>query len=39
VRDVIKDEKLASELALAISRLQAAEYVAARVAFLTGGVT
>ena len=39
VRDVIKDEKLASELALATNRLQAAEYVAARVTFLTSGAT
>jgi hypothetical protein len=39
VRDVIKDEKLASELAMATNRLQAAEYVAARVTFLTGEVT
>jgi hypothetical protein len=38
VKDVIKDEKLAGELAVAINRLQAAEYVAARVAFLTGKV-
>jgi len=37
VRDVIKDEKLGSELAMAINRLQAAECVAARVTFLTGG--
>jgi len=39
VGDVIKDEKLATELAMAVSRLQAAEYVAARVTLLTGGVT
>ncbi len=39
VRDVIKDEKLASELALATNRLQAAEYVAARVTFLASGAT
>ena len=39
VRDVIKDEKLASELAMAINRLQAAQYVAARVTFLIGRVT
>ena len=39
VRDVIKDEKLASELALATNRLQAAECVAARVTFLTSGAT
>jgi len=38
VRDVIKDEKLASELATATNRLQAAEYVAARVTFLTRNV-
>jgi len=38
VRDVIKDERLASELATATDRLQAAEYVAARVTFLTGRV-
>ncbi len=34
VRDVIKDEKLASDLALATSKPQAAGYVAARLAFL-----
>jgi hypothetical protein len=34
VRDVIKDELLAYELAGAINRLQAAEYVAARLALL-----
>ena len=39
VRDVIKDEKLASELALATNRLQAAECVSARVTFLTSGAT
>ena len=39
VREVIKDEKLAIELAEAINRSQAAEYVAARVTFLTGWIT
>jgi hypothetical protein len=34
VRDVIKDELLAYELASAIDRLQAAEYVAARLALI-----
>ncbi len=36
VRDVIRDEQLANDLARATSRLQAAEYVAARMALLTG---
>jgi outer membrane protein assembly factor BamA len=36
VRDVIKDEKLANDLASATSKVQAAGYVTARVAFLIG---
>jgi hypothetical protein len=36
VRDVIGDQELASDLAKATSRLQAAEYLVARIAFLTG---
>jgi len=39
VRDIIKDEKLASELAMAANRLQAAEYVTAKVTRLTSSVT
>ena len=35
VKDVIGDEKLAQDLARAPSRVQAAVYVAARLAFLT----
>jgi hypothetical protein len=38
VRDVIKDEKLSDELAVAADRMQAVECVAARVVFLAGGV-
>ena len=36
VRDVIGDKQLADDLAKATSRLQAAEYVAARVTLITG---
>jgi hypothetical protein len=36
VRDVIGDEQLAADLARATGRLQAAEYVAARITLLTG---
>jgi hypothetical protein len=36
VRDVIGDKKLANDLARASSRLQATEYVVARIAFLSG---
>ena len=36
VRDVIRDEQLADELARATSRLQADEYVVTRIALLTG---
>ena len=36
VKGVIGDEQLANDLARAISRLQAAEYVVARIALLTG---
>jgi hypothetical protein len=35
VRDVIGDKKLANDLARASSRLQATEYVVARIAFLS----
>jgi hypothetical protein len=36
VRDVIRDEQLANDLARATSRLQAVEYVTARITLLTG---
>ncbi len=36
VRDVIGDERLANDLARAASKLQAAEYVVARIALFTG---
>jgi H+-transporting ATPase len=36
VRDVIRDEKLAGDLATATNRIQAAKYVTARLAVLTG---
>jgi hypothetical protein len=36
VRDVIGDKQLANDLTRATSRLQAAEYVAARITLLTG---
>jgi hypothetical protein len=39
VKDVIRDEKLASDLAVVISRTQAAECVAARLTILTSEVT
>ena len=39
VRDVLKDEKLASDLATATSRVQAAGYVATRLSFLIVQVT
>ena len=35
VRNIIQDEKLASDLAMAISRAEAAGYVVARLDFLT----
>jgi hypothetical protein len=36
VKDIIGDEKLASDLATATSRIQATEYVTARLVVLTG---
>ncbi len=36
IRDIVRDEQLADDLARATSRLQAAEYVAARIALLAG---
>ena len=39
VKDVIRDEKLASDLAAVTSRTQAAECVAARLTILTSKVT
>jgi hypothetical protein len=36
VRDIIKDEQVANDLMRATSRLQATEYVVARIASLTG---
>ena len=39
VRDVIKDEKLANDLALATSKVQAAGYVATRLTYLIVQVT
>ena len=38
VKDVINDEKLASDLAVVTSRMQAAECVSARLTILTGKV-
>lgn len=38
VRDVIKDEKLATDLTKAVTRLEAAGLVASRLAFLRGGL-
>ena len=35
IRDVVRDEQLANDLTRATSRLQAAEYVAARITLLT----
>ncbi len=39
VRDVLKDEKLASDLAMATSRVRAAGYVATRLTYLFAKVT
>ena len=36
VKDVIRDKQLANDLAKATNRLQATEYVVARIAFLSG---
>ena len=38
VRDVVQDDELASDLARATNRLQAAEYVTSRMALLTGSL-
>lgn len=38
LRDVIKDKKLASDLATATTRLEAVGFVTARLAFLRGGL-
>lgn len=38
LRDVIKDEKLASDLAMATTRLEAVGFVTSRLAFLRGGL-
>jgi hypothetical protein len=38
VREVIKDEKLASDLSTATTRLEAVGFVTSRLAFLRGGL-